>query len=197
MRYPRPIPSLRKRGRRIAHRYITAKGRTERAFAAYIDLCEAAEYLTEQMRGQLSTFGLSTFQFRLLATLLHNGPQYERAIARQFQCSRQNVSRVIQSLESRGCVQLGRSSAPSASGSGASQGRRPEARLVIVRLTKKGEALIRFVFPLHAKVVKAEMKVLDGRQQATLSRLCIKLREGDAVKFLKELMLLRGEHYED
>ena len=41
------------------------------------------------------------------------------------------------------------------------------------------------------------MKVLDGRQQETLSRLCIKLREGDAVKFLKELMLLRGEHQED
>jgi hypothetical protein len=41
------------------------------------------------------------------------------------------------------------------------------------------------------------MKVLDGRQQETLSRLCIKLREGDAVKFLKELMLLRCEHQED
>jgi hypothetical protein len=49
----------------------------------------------------------------------------------------------------------------------------------------------------NAKVVKAEMKVLDGRQQETLSRLCIKLREGDAVMFLKELMLLRGEHQED
>ena len=48
-----------------------------------------------------------------------------------------------------------------------------------------------------AKVVKVGMKVLDGRQQETLSRLCIKLREGDAVMFLKELMLLRGEHQED
>jgi DNA-binding MarR family transcriptional regulator len=149
------------------------------------------------MRGQLATFDLSTFQFRMLATLLHNGPQYERAIAQQFQCSRQNVSRVIQSLERRGAVELCRVSRPSASGAGASQSRRPDTRLVVVRLTKMGESLIRYVFPVHAKVVKAEMKVLDGRQQETLSRMCVKLREGDAVKFLKELMILRGETRED
>jgi hypothetical protein len=41
---------------------------------------------------------------------------------------------------------------------------------------------------------KALMSVLDGRQQETLSRMCVKLREGDAVKFLKELMILH--HYE-
>ena len=28
-----------------------------------------------------------------------------------------------------------------------------------------GEGLIRYLFPVHARVVKAEMKVLDGRQQ--------------------------------
>ncbi len=196
MRYRRQISPVRRRGR-IAHRHITAKGKTERAFAAYVDLCEAAEYLTEQMRGQLATFGMSTFQFRLLATLLHNGPQYERAIANQFQCSRQNVSRIIHSLERRGCVELCRASKPSVSGTGTSQGHRPDARLVVVRLTKMGESLIRYVFPVHAKVVKAEMRVLDGREQETLSRMCVKLREGDAVKFLKELIILRGEHRED
>jgi DNA-binding MarR family transcriptional regulator len=67
----------------------------------------------------------------------------------------------------------------------------------VVRLTEMGESLIRYVFPVHAKVVKAEMKVLDGRQQETLSRMRVKLHEGDAVKFLKELMILRGENRED
>jgi hypothetical protein len=41
------------------------------------------------------------------------------------------------------------------------------------------------------------MTVLDGRQQETLSRMCVNLREGDALKFLKELMILRGENRED
>ena len=55
MHYQRQIQAVRKRGRRNAHRYPTAKDKTARAFAAYVDLCEAAEYLTEQMRGQLAT----------------------------------------------------------------------------------------------------------------------------------------------
>jgi hypothetical protein len=94
-------------------------------------------------------------------------------------------------------VELCRVSAHSASGADATQGRRPDPRLIVVRLTEMGESLIRYVFPVHAKVVKAEMKVLDGRQQETLSRMCVKLREGDAVKFLKELMILRGENRQD
>ena len=39
------------------------------------------------------------------------------------------------------------------------------------------------------RLCKAEMEVLDGREQTTLSRLCRKLREGDVVKFVKELMV--------
>ena len=30
----------------------------------------------------------------------------------------------------------------------------------------------RYVFPVYAKVVKAEMRVLDGREQGTLSAAC-------------------------
>ena len=41
------------------------------------------------------------------------------------------------------------------------------------------------------------MKVLDGRERETLSRMCVKLREGDAVKFVKESMNSRGENQED
>jgi hypothetical protein len=104
---------------------------------------------------------------------------------------------VIKSLERRGAVELCRVSAHSASGADATQGRRPDPRLIVVRLTEMGESLIRYVFPVHAKVVKAEMKVLDGRQQETLSRMCVKLRDGDAVKFVKELMILRGENRQD
>jgi hypothetical protein len=40
------------------------------------------------------------------------------------------------------------------------------------------------------------MRVLDGRQQVMPSGMCVQLRKGDAVKFLKELMILRGENRE-
>ena len=49
---------------------------------------------------------------------------------------------------------------------------------MIVNLPKhRRRDTCRYVFPVHAKVVTAEMEVLDGRE--TLSRTCVKLREGE------------------
>ena len=61
--------------------------------------------------------------------------------------------------------------------------------MVLVRLTEEGEKLIAYVFARHRKVVKAEMRALEGREQETLSRLCRKLKEGDIVKFFKEIRM--------
>jgi hypothetical protein len=66
-------------------------------------------------------------------------------------------------------------------------------KIVLLRLTPEGKDLIAHVFPKHAKVVKSHMKVLDGREQVTLSRLCRKLREGDIVKFVQEITMDRDE----
>jgi len=45
------------------------------------------------------------------------------------------------------------------------------------------------VLPRHSKLVKALMRVLDGREQKTLVRICQKLRAGDALKFVSELRM--------
>ena len=58
-------------------------------------------------------------------------------------------------------------------------------------LTAQGTKFVGTVFPKHAKVVKSLMRVLDGREQQTLSRLLQKLREGDIVKFVKEIRMKR------
>ena len=34
------------------------------------------------------------------------------------------------------------------------------------------------------------MRALEGREQATLSRLCRKLKEGDMIKFFKEIRMM-------
>jgi hypothetical protein len=49
------------------------------------------------------------------------------------------------------------------------------------------------VLPNHTKMVKALLRALDGRKQDTLSRLCRKLREGDMVKFVREITHEDGE----
>jgi hypothetical protein len=43
------------------------------------------------------------------------------------------------------------------------------------------------ILPRHAKVVKAFMRALMGREQLSLSRLCNKLRERDVLKFVSEM----------
>jgi hypothetical protein len=51
-------------------------------------------------------------------------------------------------------------------------------------------------FSKPAKVVKSLMRVLDGREQATLSRLMLKLRKGDVVKFVREIRMYDDEDWE-
>ncbi len=58
-------------------------------------------------------------------------------------------------------------------------------------LTAQGTKFVGTVFPKHAKVVKSLMRVLDGREQETLRKLLQKLREGDIVKFVREIRMKR------
>ena len=68
------------------------------------------------------------------------------------------------------------------------RGRKREGRRVgILHLTPLGEKFFGMVFRKHAKLVKAFMRVLKGREQKALTRLCRKLREGDVVKFVSEM----------
>jgi hypothetical protein len=47
-------------------------------------------------------------------------------------------------------------------------------------------------------VVKAEMRALEGREQVTLSRLCRKLKDGDADRFIREITVRHpGEKWLD
>ena len=66
----------------------------------------------------------------------------------------------------------------------------------IVLLTPRGKKFIGTFFPKHAKVVKSLMRVLDGREQVTLSRLLLKLRKGDVVKFVREIRMYDDEDWE-
>jgi DNA-binding MarR family transcriptional regulator len=71
-------------------------------------------------------------------------------------------------------------------------------RVVQVELTLEGKGLIAKVSPKVAKVVKAEMRALEGREQVTLSRLCRKLKEGDADRFIREITVRHpGEEWLD
>lgn len=190
-------------------RYITARGRTKRAWAAYTGLLDTAEYMREEMSSQLATYDMTMMQFRVLETLWHDGPQYERFLCQKFLRSKQNMVFVIKTLRERGWVRRERSRLTADERRGrctvewneAKEGR-PFSfragvgrRIIKIHLTQAGKRMIEFVFPKHAKVVKSQFRALEGREQSTLSRLCRKLREGDIIKFFKEIVMERDESW--
>jgi DNA-binding Lrp family transcriptional regulator len=88
-----------------------------------------------------------------------------------------------------------------AAGRGAQAGctnkKKPHWRVTEIRLTREGKRSISSVFFQHAKVVKAEMRALDGREQESLANLCKKVRIGDFGKFLQEIVMVDPEEMED
>jgi DNA-binding MarR family transcriptional regulator len=174
----------------------THREKTLRAFRAYLGLLDASEWIRGETRGQLEGFGLTIRGFRVMDMLYRHGPMYINAIARGCQLKRQNVEFVIERLEENGWVRgevarlepvenqsnrLARAHA---------RAREQGLRVKMIRLTPLGEKFIGRTFPKHAKVIKSLMMVLDGREQETLARLCQKLKEGDIIKFVKEIQFV-------
>ena len=74
---------------------------------------------------------------------------------------------------------------------GREDGTRVGRRIQVVGLTRLGKRFMKDVLPRHSKLVKSLLRVLDAREQDTLSRICRKLREGDVMKFVREITMER------
>lgn len=59
--------------------------------------------------------------------------------------------------------------------------------MIVVGLTRPGKKFMKDLLPNHSKLVKSVMRVLRGKEQDSLFRLCRKLREGDVMKFVHEI----------
>ena len=59
--------------------------------------------------------------------------------------------------------------------------------MFVLEGTRAGRKFLKVVLPGHAEVVKALMRVLVGREQGTLRKLCEKLREEDIMKYMQEM----------
>jgi DNA-binding MarR family transcriptional regulator len=172
---------------------LPAQKKTLRAFRAYFDLLDTADWMEGYMCGQLDTFDLTMGGFRVLEMLDREGPMPLLDAAKKCQCKRQNMAVIVERLEGLGwlCNELAPLPPAEIKASRMSKAKRDEPRtgrsVSVLRLTAEGERHIRDVLPRHAKVVKALMRVLDAREQEMLSRLLKKLREGDVLKFVSEM----------
>lgn len=176
----------------LAHK-SPQKEKTLKAFATYLDLLDTAEWMRREMSAPLESFGLTMGDFRMLELLHREGPMSVPAAAEKRHCRRPNLDVILAHMEGRGWVrrkvvtlppvEIKESRLPIAMRGRKRQGR----RIIVWHLTPLGKKFIGVVFPKHAKLVKAFMRVLDAREKDSLRRICHKLRIGDVRKFVSEL----------
>lgn len=169
--------------------------RAERAFAAYLELVDTAQWMLRKLSGPLLNFGLTMCEFRVLFMLYHDGPMSVSEAAKKRSLLVGNFSTVAARLEGfgwlrreivwRAPVERRSSKIPKARRDRPRRG----PRFRQVSLTEEGRKKIGAVIPRQAKVVKSLMRVLDMREQDTLGKLCRKLREDYIIKFMREIRI--------
>lgn len=147
---------------------------TDRALAGFASLVRAMEAVLALLTQQLSSFGLTIGQFRVLEALRRAGSLSQAELAAEISRPDSDVHVVLRNLGKRGLV--------------ARRAHESDRRKIPIELTPEGRKLIAKVVPLHARVVRARMSALGHREQEMLLRLCEKLAEGDPVRFLRDLM---------
>jgi len=173
--------------------------KTQRAFRAYLDLLDAAEWFKAHLRAPLESFDLTMEGFRLLVVLYQEGALPMTEAARRRRCSLQNMHRVVERLEARrwvgrAMVILPPAEIPENRLPIAQRGRQRAGRkIAVVGLTKPGRRFIGEVLPSHSKMVKALMRAITGRQQRVLSTICRQLVVGDLAKFVREIRMEEDE----
>jgi MarR family 2-MHQ and catechol resistance regulon transcriptional repressor len=131
----------------------------ETAVGTYVKLLRAARSVAARVEKLLVNEGLTMTQLGVLEAVLHKGPLTHRELGRKVLTSAANMTDVVNKLEARGLVARLRCPA--------------DHRLVHVKLTSCGQALIERVFPLHAADIAQAMAGLDT---PGLARLGIELR---------------------
>ena len=175
--------------------YPTHREKTQRAMQAYMELIDTADWLRGELRVPLEFFGLTMGELRLLEMLNREGALFVPDVARRRKARPQNMKATIKHLEERGWVRRMIVALPpvpfeeSHRAKSKRSERREGKRVSVVGLTASGKKFVREVLPRHSKLVKSLLRALDSREQMSLSWMCRKLREGDVVKFLREIRM--------
>jgi len=171
------------------------KEKTLRAFRAYVELLDTAEWLKNEVRAPLASFDLTINEFRLLELLYREGAQFVPDLARKRMTHRQRIDESVERLRKRGWVGRKAVKLPPVEFARAHLAKsmrdkpREGRRVSVVGLTRRGKKFFGDVLPTHSKLVKAFLRVLNGTEQESLARMCRKLREGDVMRFVKELTM--------
>jgi MarR family 2-MHQ and catechol resistance regulon transcriptional repressor len=136
-----------------------------RALDASIKLRRAANSLSALESASLREVGLTESRFGVLEALFHLGPLRTTDLANKLLCSAGNLTTVVDNLEREGLVERRRDGA--------------DRRVVTVRLSTDGRALIEEEFPRHVAAIVNWFAVLGPDEQLRLSDVLRRLGRQD------------------
>jgi DNA-binding MarR family transcriptional regulator len=158
-------------------------------------LLDAAAFLKQEVREFLEVFGLTLKEYRVIEMLRRqeHGCMSTTEACAETSMTRQELHQIVQRLKKRGLGGMVMANYPAKeereSRTPYARRERPRqgVRVGVVGLTSEGKRFADGVLRRHQKVQAALMRVLDAREQASLARMCEKLRKGDIVKWVREL----------
>ena len=141
------------------------QGERETAQAAalklFVVLARAHSAVDDQMALSMSKLGLTNTEFAILEVLHHKGPLMLGDIQRKILVTSGGITYLVDRLTEKGLVK--REECPS------------DRRARYAVLTPAGDALIRRIFPDHARRIAEAMSGLTPAEQDTATRLLRKL----------------------
>lgn len=120
-------------------------------------LARCASSVSRVSARDIARYGLTPAQFAVLEVLYHRGPMALCSIGEKLLVTSGNITYVADQLEKAGLLKRQRS--------------REDRRIIVARLTARGEALIEKHFPAHAECLRAAAGWLAPSDQAELATL--------------------------
>jgi DNA-binding MarR family transcriptional regulator len=155
------------------------------AFRAFLEILDTADWIRHEIRPQLRMFDVSMEELRCLEMLHSAGRVTMRQVAERRHCTKQSAANLVEGLRKRGWAEYEverLTRVPDRKGD-----QRRGWRIGYIKLNAEGHRFIRAVLPRNMKLVLAFMRALEWREQEALIRSCKKLRDGNILRFLREM----------
>jgi MarR family transcriptional regulator, 2-MHQ and catechol-resistance regulon repressor len=136
---------------------VTLPAEQLRALKLWVVLARAYAAVQEHSLADIERHGLTVGEFGILESLFHKGPMLLGEVQRRILVSSGGITYLVDRLESRGLVE--RRDCPG------------DRRARYAALTPEGEALIRRIFPEHARCIEHALSGLDAAEQDEAIRL--------------------------
>lgn len=124
---------------------------TERALKLWVVLARAFAAVSAHSQADIARHGLTPGEFAVLEVLHHRGPLLLGEVQRKVLVTSGGVTYLVDRLAEKGLVERRRCET--------------DRRAYYAALTPDGEALIREIFPQHARALREALAGLDAREQ--------------------------------